>query len=35
MLLFEDGRSKKIRMILRGTWDGLRGRMGPMPEDVG
>ena len=31
MLLFEDRRLEKVRAILRGTLDGLRGRMGPGP----
>lgn len=31
MLVTEDRRVEKIKAVLRGTWDGLRGRMGPMP----
>jgi len=31
MLLFEDRRLEKIRAIIRGTFDGLRTRMGPGP----
>jgi len=29
MLLFEDKRSKKLYSLMRGTLDGIRGRMGP------
>lgn len=32
VLLFEPGRLIKLRAMLRGTWDGLRGRNGPPPE---
>jgi rhamnosyltransferase len=31
MLLTEDRRMAKLAAFLRGTWDGLRGRLGPMP----
>jgi hypothetical protein len=31
MLLFEDRRLAKLAAILRGTVDGLRGKMGPLP----
>ena len=31
MLLTEHERRQKLKAFLRGTWDGLRGRMGPMP----
>jgi hypothetical protein len=31
MLLFEDRRLAKMAAVLRGTLDGLRGRMGPGP----
>jgi rhamnosyltransferase len=32
MVLFEDNRKAKLRAVWRGFWDGLRGRMGPMPQ---
>jgi rhamnosyltransferase len=31
MLLTEDERGPKLAAYVRGTWDGFRGRMGPMP----
>ena len=31
MLLTEDQRKAKLAAFIRGTWDGLRGRLGPMP----
>lgn len=31
MLLTEDERAEKLKAFFRGTGDGLRGRMGPMP----
>ncbi|MBE3041888.1 hypothetical protein IMZ48_04760, partial [Candidatus Bathyarchaeota archaeon] len=34
MLIAEDLRAEKVRAVLRGTWDGLRGRMGPMPGSI-
>lgn len=33
ILLCEDQRWQKIMFSLSGTWDGLRGRKGPMPVD--
>lgn len=32
MLLFDTDRKAKIRACFRGWWDGIRGRLGPMPE---
>ncbi|MEX2030834.1 MAG: glycosyltransferase [Anaerolineales bacterium] len=32
MLAFEDRRREKIRMSLRGVWDGIRGRLGALPR---
>jgi len=34
MLLFEKNKKVKIRACLRGWWDGIRGRLGPMPKDM-
>jgi rhamnosyltransferase len=34
MLVAEDRRAEKVGAVLRGTWDGLRGRMGPMPGSI-
>ena len=31
-VLFEDRKMKKISMVLRGTWDGLRGKLGKLQE---
>ena len=33
MLLTEDERPAKLNAILRGSWDGLRGRLGPPPVE--
>jgi rhamnosyltransferase len=33
MLAFEDERRRKLRAMMLGTWDGLRGRGGPCPDD--
>ena len=35
MLVAEDRRAEKAKAVLRGTWDGLCGRTGPMPGSVG
>jgi hypothetical protein len=36
MLVAEDRRAEKARAVLRGTWDGLCGRMGPRrPGSIG
>lgn len=32
MLLFEKNRGVKLRACLYGWWDGIRGRLGPMPK---
>jgi rhamnosyltransferase len=29
-MLFEDQKMEKVRMVLKGTWDGLRGNMGKL-----
>jgi rhamnosyltransferase len=29
-ILFEDRKAAKIRMVMRGTWDGLRGKLGKL-----
>jgi rhamnosyltransferase len=34
MLLLEDHRGLKLKALVRGTMDGLRRRMGPIPADV-
>ena len=34
IVAFEDHRLAKVRASLRGTWDGLLGRMGPGPADL-
>ncbi|MGB2895620.1 MAG: glycosyltransferase family 2 protein [Anaerolineales bacterium] len=34
MLLTEEERSAKLRSSFQGTWDGLRGRMGPPPQET-
>lgn len=33
VLAFENAKIEKLRMIIRGMWDGVRGRSGPLPRD--
>ena len=35
MIVTESDRARKFRAILKGTWDGLLGRMGPPPSQFG
>lgn len=31
-VLFEDHKAEKVRIVLRGTWDGLRGKLGKLQQ---